>query len=489
MTHYIGERLSYSGELCTVKFVGEIPAWKDEIAIGVEWDNPLKGKHNGIFQGVEYFKVSQLNSGSFLKSKRKHDGTIEFYESLLNTYAEDYKQQEIKIGSKKVESYGFEKLQLLQSDFNYLKNISLSRKRINRFDLDNYNNKFKGNLQNLQEIDLSFNLFEEFNQILTILQCLNIKKIVLIGNRFNFFIPQVEIKIDSVESLDLSLTFINEVIISELPLLFPKLKELSLGYNNFNSLKSDIIYFPCLKTLDLSYNEFKEIPKNLQNLSSLKKLNLNNNLIRILQKITFQNIEELDIRRNQIENWNEIDQLFENFPNLKNLRINDNPIFEKLTIEESEFNIIARSSSSLLQLNGVTITSQERINAELYFVSKINDGSIVEFKEAKFDELIQKYQKIKKNSDHNNNNKQIIKSNLIHLKFKYLNDEYRLKFLKTNEILKLKGSLSRLLNINIFNFEIYYQISNNKILIKNNFSLISSFNFETDQLLTIEPIN
>jgi len=51
----IGDRLSYGGELCTVKFIGELPAWPNEIALGVEWDNPQKGKHDGSFKDVQYF--------------------------------------------------------------------------------------------------------------------------------------------------------------------------------------------------------------------------------------------------------------------------------------------------------------------------------------------------------------------------------------------------------------------------------------------------
>ena len=52
----IGDRLSYGGELCTIKFIGEIPAWPNEVALGVEWDNIQKGKHNGSFKGIKYFE-------------------------------------------------------------------------------------------------------------------------------------------------------------------------------------------------------------------------------------------------------------------------------------------------------------------------------------------------------------------------------------------------------------------------------------------------
>lgn len=52
----IGDRLSYNGELCTVRFIGDIPAWPNDVALGVEWDNLEKGKHDGSYKGIRYFE-------------------------------------------------------------------------------------------------------------------------------------------------------------------------------------------------------------------------------------------------------------------------------------------------------------------------------------------------------------------------------------------------------------------------------------------------
>jgi dynactin complex subunit len=51
-----GQRLSFGGSLCTVQYVGPVNGQGNKIWLGVEWDNDLRGKHNGTYNGKEYFK-------------------------------------------------------------------------------------------------------------------------------------------------------------------------------------------------------------------------------------------------------------------------------------------------------------------------------------------------------------------------------------------------------------------------------------------------
>ena len=55
--HHLGQRLSLKNQLCTVRYVGPV-AEKPGTWLGVEWDDPKRGKHNGIHNGVEYFKCA-----------------------------------------------------------------------------------------------------------------------------------------------------------------------------------------------------------------------------------------------------------------------------------------------------------------------------------------------------------------------------------------------------------------------------------------------
>lgn len=51
---YPGERLSLKGQLCTVRYVGPVGD-KPGKWLGVEWDDPKRGKHNGTHEQLNYF--------------------------------------------------------------------------------------------------------------------------------------------------------------------------------------------------------------------------------------------------------------------------------------------------------------------------------------------------------------------------------------------------------------------------------------------------
>lgn len=53
----IGQRRSYDGALCTVRYVGEVEGASGSW-LGVEWDDPSRGKHDGHHKGVRYFSCS-----------------------------------------------------------------------------------------------------------------------------------------------------------------------------------------------------------------------------------------------------------------------------------------------------------------------------------------------------------------------------------------------------------------------------------------------
>lgn len=51
----VGQRLSYDGARCTVRYVGPVKGTKGQW-LGVEWDQPERGKHSGEHDGVRYFE-------------------------------------------------------------------------------------------------------------------------------------------------------------------------------------------------------------------------------------------------------------------------------------------------------------------------------------------------------------------------------------------------------------------------------------------------
>ncbi len=59
-SNYIGQRLSYDGNLCVVRYVGEVRGTKGKW-LGVEWDDPTRGKHAGEHGGVRYFECTPIS--------------------------------------------------------------------------------------------------------------------------------------------------------------------------------------------------------------------------------------------------------------------------------------------------------------------------------------------------------------------------------------------------------------------------------------------
>ena len=53
----VGDRLSFDGAVCTIRYVGEVAgtfgSW-----LGVEWDDSSRGKHDGSHKGVRYFSCA-----------------------------------------------------------------------------------------------------------------------------------------------------------------------------------------------------------------------------------------------------------------------------------------------------------------------------------------------------------------------------------------------------------------------------------------------
>eukprot|EP00211_Chloroparvula_japonica_P009347 CAMPEP_0119127992 /NCGR_PEP_ID=MMETSP1310-20130426/6319_1 /TAXON_ID=464262 /ORGANISM="Genus nov. species nov., Strain RCC2339" /LENGTH=173 /DNA_ID=CAMNT_0007118283 /DNA_START=85 /DNA_END=603 /DNA_ORIENTATION=- len=67
----VGQRLSVTGYRCTVRFVGtlagvQVPRAEEEW-LGVEWDEPGRGKNSGQVKGKSFFEVEVAGAGSFLR--------------------------------------------------------------------------------------------------------------------------------------------------------------------------------------------------------------------------------------------------------------------------------------------------------------------------------------------------------------------------------------------------------------------------------------
>lgn len=56
---HVGQRVSYHGALCTVRYIGPVDGTAGTW-LGVEWDDAARGKHDGSHKGVRYFACACL---------------------------------------------------------------------------------------------------------------------------------------------------------------------------------------------------------------------------------------------------------------------------------------------------------------------------------------------------------------------------------------------------------------------------------------------
>lgn len=66
---HIGSRVKSGEDFGTVKYIGEIQGYKG-VWYGVEWDDPARGKHDGVVDGVQYFRSSKIGAGSFVRPNK-----------------------------------------------------------------------------------------------------------------------------------------------------------------------------------------------------------------------------------------------------------------------------------------------------------------------------------------------------------------------------------------------------------------------------------
>ena len=217
LKNYPGRRLSFSGALCTVRYVGPVEGTKGDW-LGVEWDETGRGKHDGSHNGVRYFECrSGTNSSSlsftfcdsscskmvdhlcsrrqflsawthslyesgrsasptaasFIRPSRPNDQPVGIFEALKRKYASSSAEDiaatanEIHISGKTVEEVGFEKIRRQLAELQELRIVVLDGACIATVesDLDEQNLK-------IVELDLSRNLIESWCEITAICKSL-----------------------------------------------------------------------------------------------------------------------------------------------------------------------------------------------------------------------------------------------------------------------------------------------------------------------------
>lgn len=374
----IGARIRVGDDdLATIRYIGEIPNHPG-IWVGVEWDNPERGKHNGFVDNVQYFETSYPTSGSMIRPTKIAEfesvrDAIEcryLFESLMDDQL--FKETQRQIKASLFEYVPDNKNQAKDGHTNHLTTVSLPNSNIsNAGDLSPF--------ANLLVLDLTASLLRTWRAVAEIVcQLPKLEYLDLTRNRLQLpdeqEIAELEPKFRHLKSINLRRCHIRQwSTLIHIARLWPNIEKLAIAENSITYLTTPDInqIFRNLRFLDLKgnpLNNFTEVLKlgNIKTLETLycifnhfEKISLPDCLPDAYLDI-FPNLIEINLQENhiidQLTTFNELDKL----PSLKHLMVTVNP---RIGFEETFTNAIAHIKQ-LDVLNKKTITPAERRGAE-----------------------------------------------------------------------------------------------------------------------------
>nr|XP_018901157.1 PREDICTED: tubulin-specific chaperone E [Bemisia tabaci]XP_018901158.1 PREDICTED: tubulin-specific chaperone E [Bemisia tabaci]XP_018901159.1 PREDICTED: tubulin-specific chaperone E [Bemisia tabaci]XP_018901160.1 PREDICTED: tubulin-specific chaperone E [Bemisia tabaci]XP_018901161.1 PREDICTED: tubulin-specific chaperone E [Bemisia tabaci] len=417
-TMEVGRRVFCDGHYGTIRFIGEVPPTKG-IWLGIDWDHPLRGKHDGTYNGVQYFTASYPKSGSLVRPEKLNFG-CSIVESIRTRYGTPQSEEELakaeetmqevqrSIKARFFEVVGFDKVEANLSHLQSLQIVSLAGLPVNG----------PGPLPELQlvcpnitELDLSHTLLHSWDSVAAISgQLVNLSVLNISENRLA---PPEDVKelrpaFDSLHTLIMARCSYNWSDILSFSGMWPNIKHLKIMFNAISEISEPADTLLNLESLDLEGNVISwEDVESLSKLTFFRSLNLTNTHlhdISVSQPLEgyFVALKHLNITNNSISGWLSVSEL-NKLPGLEELRFKKNPLVDQgdCTPETVRQLIIARISN-LKSLNGVVISSSERKGAENDYVNLYGpvwlEASKSEDKKARFLayhprylELIEKY--------------------------------------------------------------------------------------------------
>ncbi|KAL8863064.1 MAG: hypothetical protein Q9178_000437 [Gyalolechia marmorata] len=394
----IGGRLSYDGFLCTIRWRGEIGGLKGQW-LGVEWDDPSRGKHDGRYGEKRYFdcRSKAPTAASFIRPDSKR---IDIPQSFLSAVREKYGSGEIPqdvkgrssiivISGKEVDEVGFDAISRKQSAWSDLTIVSLDGLRIDSLYHKPHHSKqdHETDIRVLssglkwKELDLSRNLFDDWDEITTLCSFTKELRVLnLNGNRFKNIPTEHDEPSGTFEqlaALSLANTAVEWDNIRTLCIQqrFPNLRSLSLAFNPLYKPQKPLLSLnlPTLTTLDLTSCDFCTLQplSALTHLPALSTLILRSNPLTTLTTrppIVFPHLKTLDLTSTHLTSLSCLNPIPTTFPILSSLKTTRSPL---TTSHPSPRLITIARLPGLTTLNNTPIPPHERQNAEIYYLSTI----------------------------------------------------------------------------------------------------------------------
>uniref|UniRef100_A0A8C4U5R1 Tubulin-specific chaperone E n=1 Tax=Falco tinnunculus TaxID=100819 RepID=A0A8C4U5R1_FALTI len=376
----LGRRVLCGTEYATVRYVGCVPPTAG-IWLGVEWDNPQRGKHDGTYEGTQYFKCTHPKGGSFIRPNKANFG-VDFLTAVKDRYGLNDEQDvqhgtenTLVFGKKTVEFVGMDSVAEQQSRLNQLVDISVRECAVSHA---GETEEISRTCANIRHINLSKNLVSSWETVTAIAsQVQNLETLNISENKIKF--PSTSTSVSGVFS-KLRILALNQTEVTWTEVLlcapgWPALEELYLTSNNIAVLERPDNVLQTLKLLDLSDNQLLDGNQLhlIAHLPRLEQLILRNTGISSIhfpdagfgcKTKMFPALKRLTINDNKISQWSSINEL-DKLPSLRSLQCHNNPFMDTEKNPETLRQLIIAKISQLEVLNKSEILPAERKGAEL----------------------------------------------------------------------------------------------------------------------------
>uniref|UniRef100_A0A3Q1EDZ2 Tubulin-specific chaperone E n=1 Tax=Acanthochromis polyacanthus TaxID=80966 RepID=A0A3Q1EDZ2_9TELE len=173
----VGRRVSCGGERATVRFVGPVPPTTG-LWLGVEWDNPDRGKHDGSHEGVSYFTCRHPTGGSFVRPVKASFG-VDYLAAVRQVYemdTEDVLSEDVSSSSSKRIKWFIK-----ERSFQSLTSVLLGGREVNGCGADG---EIRKTTPNVEWLDLSGTLLSCWEDVSSITeQLVRLEGLQLSSNR------------------------------------------------------------------------------------------------------------------------------------------------------------------------------------------------------------------------------------------------------------------------------------------------------------------
>ncbi|KAF8373413.1 tbce-1, partial [Pristionchus pacificus] len=378
----VGARVQVGSDKATVRYIGQVDGVRGDW-VGVEWDDPSRGKHDGTVKDRRYFTTKHPTGGSLVRPNLVSLG--EDLESAVSSrYGSDENADDFMLGTKRVEMVGLEKGR--QRNLSALRVIVLDNMTVNGAVREGSDPLFPRCI----EVNLYGNLLRRWRDVVDILAHMPRCEELVLSANFLEEIPSGSAVLEGVERhlsvlrVTLNRCRLDEGTIARCLGLFPRIEELYAASNGMCSFGRSFLLPSSLTLIDLEDNgiaAFEDIGA-LEELPNLAKLSLARcrlRSVRIAGPHAFPVLHTLNLKGNDISDWESIAQLrqlaalatlyvdFERFhaefgmdprevitaklPSLRNL-------------ERCELSVIERRSAEIRYLNKYSALSEERKRGE-----------------------------------------------------------------------------------------------------------------------------